>query len=72
MPTNAVALRIVPSLSVECKFWLQDGVWNGVAEPWSITVQAGSFEQAKSEMASAVGEHIHNLLHQATSAVHAA
>jgi len=72
MPTHAVELRIVPSVSVECKFWFQDGVWNGTAEPLSITVQAGSFEEAKSEMASAVGEHIDQLLHKTDAKVHAA
>ena len=29
METHAVALRVTPSLSSECKFWLEDDSWNG-------------------------------------------
>jgi hypothetical protein len=62
MATHAVPLRIVPSIEIECKFWFQGGVWHGTAEPLAITVQASSFEQVKSQMASALGKHLENLL----------
>jgi hypothetical protein len=63
MSTHYVQLRIVPSLNVECKFWLQDDDWNGNAEELSITVRASSFEQAKNDMESALGKYIEALLH---------
>jgi hypothetical protein len=29
MATHAVAFRVTSSLSIECKFWLEDDSWNG-------------------------------------------
>ena len=57
MKTHAVALRVMPYLGIECKFWLGDDGWNGSCEQPSITVQAGSFEHAKSEMEMALGKY---------------
>jgi predicted RNase H-like HicB family nuclease len=62
MTTNAVALRVTPSLAIECKFWLEDDGWSGSSEHPSITVQAATFEQAKAEMESALGQYIRSLL----------
>jgi len=62
MTTHVVALRVTPCLGIECKFWLGDDGWNGSSEHPSITVQAGSFEQAKAGMESALGEYIESLL----------
>ena len=62
MTTHAVALRVTPSLAIECKFWLGDDGWSGISEHPSITVQAATFEHAKAEMESALGEHIRSLL----------
>ena len=45
--THAVALRLTPSLGIECKFWLGDDGWTGSSEHPSITVRAASFEHAK-------------------------
>jgi predicted RNase H-like HicB family nuclease len=61
MTANAVALRVTPSLDIECKFCLRDDGWSGVAEQPSITVQAATFEQAKADMESALGKHIRTL-----------
>ncbi|MBV9088130.1 MAG: hypothetical protein JO187_06350 [Acidobacteria bacterium] len=72
MAPHAVALRITPSVSVECQFWFQDGVWNGTVEAFSITVRGCSFEQAKSEMASALGKHIETMLRGTAATGHAA
>jgi hypothetical protein len=52
-------------LRIECKFWLADDGWNGSSEQPSITVQAGSFVQANSDMELALGQHIEVLLHGA-------
>ena len=71
---HAVALHVTPFLRIECKFWLTDDSWNGSCEQLSITVQAGSFEHAKSEMEIALGKYVESLLREAqrTSTGHAA
>jgi len=67
MKSQAVTLGVKPCLRIECKFWLGDDGWNGSSEHPSITVQSGSFEQAKSEMEIALGKRIESLLHQSRS-----
>jgi predicted RNase H-like HicB family nuclease len=62
MGNHAVNLRVTPLLRVECKFWLTDDGWSGSCERPSITVQAASFEHAKSEMEIALGRYIEGLL----------
>jgi hypothetical protein len=62
MTKHALALRVTPCLHIECKFWLGDDGWNGSSEHAFITVQAGSFEQAKADMEFALGKHIESLL----------
>jgi predicted RNase H-like HicB family nuclease len=62
MTTHAVSLGVRPCLRMECKFWLADDGWNGSSEYPSISVQAGSFEQAKAEMEFALAKHIETLL----------
>ena len=75
MVKHSVTLSVTPYLRIECRFWLGDDGWNGNSERPSITVQAGSFEEAKSDMEIALGKHIESLLreHQrAASNEHAA
>ena len=62
MANHSVTLRVTPFLRIECKFWLTDDGWNGSCEQPSITVQAGSFEHAKSEMELALGKYIESVL----------
>lgn len=62
MGNHAVNLRVAPFLRVECKFWLTDDGWSGSCEQPSITVQAASFEHAKSEMEIALGKYLEGLL----------
>ena len=64
MGNHAVTLKVTPSLRIECKFWLTDDGWNGSCEQPSITVQAGSFEHAKSEMELALGKYVESLLRE--------
>jgi hypothetical protein len=64
MGNHAVTLKVTPSLRIECKFWLTDDGWNGSCEQSSITVQAGSFEHAKSEMELALGKYVESLLRE--------
>jgi hypothetical protein len=68
MKSHAVMLGVKPCLRIDCKFWLGDDGWNGSSEYPSITVQSGSFEQAKSDMEIALGKHIEALLRQGRSA----
>jgi predicted RNase H-like HicB family nuclease len=65
MGNHAVTLRVAPFLRIECKFWLTDDGWNGSCEQPPITVQAGTFEHAKSEMEIALGKYVESLLRQA-------
>ena len=65
MGKHFAKLRVTPFLRIECKFWLTDDGWNGNCEQPSITVQAESFEHAKSEMEMALGKHIEFLLREA-------
>jgi hypothetical protein len=64
MANHSVTLRVTPFLRIECKFWLTDDGWNCACEQPSITVQAGSFEHAKSEMEMALGKYIESLLRE--------
>ena len=64
MGNHAVTLKVTPSLRIECKFWLTDDGWNGSCEQPSITVQAGSFEHAKSEMELALWKYVESLLRE--------
>jgi hypothetical protein len=73
MPIHSVKLHLIPNLSIECKFWLEDDGWNGTAEQLSISVRASSFHDAKSELESALGKHLDNVLRERTKAqTHAA
>ena len=74
MGNHAVMLKVTPLVRIECKFWLTDDGWNGNCEQPSITVQAGSFEHAKSEMETALGKYVETLMRetQRTSAGEAA
>jgi len=67
MKTHAVTLGVKPCLRIECKFWLGDDGWNGSSEHPPIALQAGTFEQAKSDMEAALGKHIELLLQEGRS-----
>ena len=62
MGNHAVTLRVAPFLRIECKFWLTDDGWNGSCEQPAISVQAASFERAKSEIEIALGKYIESVL----------
>ena len=62
MGNHAVSLRVIPFVRIECKFWLTDDGWNGICDQPSLSVRAGSFEFAKSEMEMALGKYIDSLL----------
>ena len=64
MANHAVTLRVAPFLRIECKFWVTDDGWSGSCEQPPITVQAGSFEHAKSEMEIELGKYVESLLLQ--------
>ncbi len=64
MNSHAVTLKVRPCLGIECKFWLEDDGWNGSVDKPAITVQASSFEAAKSDMELALGRYIESLLLQ--------
>ncbi len=59
---HAVALKLLPYVPIECRFWLTDDCWNETADELGISVQAGSFEKAKSDLELEMGLHIDMLL----------
>jgi hypothetical protein len=69
---HSFKLRVVPCLSVECRFWLEDNGWNGVIDGLGISVQAESFEQAKNDMELALGKLVESVLFQLRKTVRAA
>jgi hypothetical protein len=68
MKHHTVMLGVKPCLRIECKFWLGDDGWNGSTEHPPVTVQASSFEQAKSDMEIALGKSIESFLNDSRSA----
>ena len=64
MANHAVALRVTPCLSIECKFWLDDNGWNGSTDVIPLSIQAESFAQAKADMELALGKHVESLLRE--------
>ena len=68
MTNHAVTLKVTPCLRIECKFSLGDDGWHGTSEHPAITVQAHSFELAKSDMEVALGRHIELLLRESPPA----
>jgi len=64
MGNHAVMLRVAPFLRIECKFWLTNDGWNGSCDKPSITVQAGTFELAKSQIEIALGKYVEGLLRE--------
>jgi hypothetical protein len=62
MINHSVSLKVTPCLRIDCKFWLADDGWNGTSVALPVVVQAGSFEQVKSDMELALGKHIEKRL----------
>jgi hypothetical protein len=62
MPNHAVAFKVTPCLSIECKFWLDDTGWNGIADAVAVSIQAETFGQAKADMELALGKYLESLL----------
>jgi hypothetical protein len=55
MTTHSVSLKVTPCVRIECKFWLTDDGWNGTSNAIPVVVQAGSFEQVKSDFEIGIG-----------------
>lgn len=70
MGNHAVCLRVTPFFRLECKFWLTDDGWNCSCEQPALTVQAATFEHAKSEMEIALGKYVEGLLREAQQSSH--
>jgi predicted RNase H-like HicB family nuclease len=62
MAGQAVSLKVIASLPVDCRFWMEDDGWNGQCERFAIYVRASSFEEAKRKMESALEVHISTML----------
>lgn len=55
MSQHAGTEAIVPIL---CRFWLEDGVWNGIAEDTAVAVFGKSFEEAMCNLREAIKNHL--------------
>jgi hypothetical protein len=68
MAGQAIALKVIASVPVDCRFWMEDDGWNGQCERFLIHVHAPHFEEIKRRMESALEAHITALLDQAQKA----
>ena len=59
---HAVSVRVEAPVTFECKFWTDSDDWHGVADGLEITVQGGSFEDAKRNMESALTAYVESLI----------
>jgi predicted RNase H-like HicB family nuclease len=48
-------------VSILCKFWLEDQVWNGIAEHLPIAAFGHTFEEAKENLEGAILSHLEAL-----------
>jgi hypothetical protein len=65
MSGQAIALKVIASVPVDCRFWMEDDGWNGQCEKFLIHVHAPHFEEIKRRMESALEAHITALLDEA-------
>ena len=68
MAGQAIALKVIASVPVDCRFWMEDDGWNGQCEKFLIHVRAPHFEEIKRRMESALEAHITSLLDQVLKA----
>ena len=50
------------AVPVLCRFWFEDGVWNGTAEDTAVAVFGSSFEEAMANMRAALESHIQSII----------
>jgi predicted RNase H-like HicB family nuclease len=48
----------VIEVPVLCRFWMEDGVWNGEAVDLPVAVYGDTFEQARQHLGDAIVEHL--------------
>ena len=49
-------------VSVLCKFWPEDGVWNGIAVDLPVAVFGETFEEAQRNLADALESHLSSVM----------
>jgi len=64
MTSQAVNLQVTANIPIDCEFWPQDDVWQGLCKSLSVTVQGNSFEDAKKNMATELQVHIERILQE--------
>ena len=47
-------------ISILCRFWSEDGVWNGVAEDLPVAAFGQTFEEARRNLSDALLSHLHS------------
>jgi len=64
MTSQVVNLQVTASIPIDCDFWPEDDGWKGLCKNLSVTVDGGSFEDAKKNMASELQVHIERILRE--------
>ena len=64
MASQAVSLKVVAPIPIECNFWIEDDGWSGVCQQLGIAIRAANFEEAKKKMESTLRENIERLLRE--------
>ena len=59
---HAVSVPVIAPVPFKCKFWQDSDVWHAVADGLNITVQGGSFEDAKRNMETTLNDYVQSLL----------
>ena len=62
MTSQAINLKVVAPIPIDCNFWIQDDGWSGVCQTLGVGIHAANFEEAKRKMEDALREHIETLL----------
>ncbi|MFQ5925897.1 MAG: type II toxin-antitoxin system HicB family antitoxin [Terriglobia bacterium] len=50
------------AVPILCKFWFEDGVWNGVAADLAVAAFGSSFEEAMANLRTAIGSHLESVI----------
>ncbi len=50
------------AVPILCRFWFEDGVWNGSCEDLAVAAFGASFEQAMSNVRTAIGSHLESII----------
>lgn len=50
------------AVPILCRFWLEDGVWNGTAEDMAVAAFGDSFEEAMANLRTGIESHLESII----------